>query len=264
MPLVEVARHKRSPYAKQRPDPLKLSSMPNLARAKHRYSSDESNKYGRHFRSKIKRGMSNIRTYVKSQIYHVEVTSNPSPRTSPVDLDGLLDGHTVDRQVPEEKQVIAISSLKRKLSKRFLSTLNIPGTVVVKPELRRPPSIQTMLSIQSSTGATSIGPIPETPPTSEGTITTGSPGSIRRYDLDLPLLDQISARKLSTIPELDKKQMTTVKTCEATAAAKIFLETRYHTLMYSDSARKTRAENLEQRLSMLRLPPYLKHRIRRA
>ena len=98
------------------------------------------------------------------------------------------------------------NSIRRKLSKRILDP---PGTVIVKHELRRLPSLDKVL-------------------------------------------------------EMDKELLVSVKTCEAAAAAKIFLETRHNSLMSPINARQARGDVLEQRLLTLRRPAFIKHRIRLA
>lgn len=278
MPLADIARRQHSPHPSRRPNPRKLPSMPNLARGKQeQFHTDALTYCGRNIKAKIRRGMSNIRTYVRSQI-HFESSPISSPRSPPavgIDADSLHSLMTtsgVTSDVPGVPQVnkVVFNSLRRKISQRVLATLN-PGTVIVKPELRCPPSVPVF----HSSGTTAQ--LTETPPTSEGTTTTVSPGSVRRYEVpsitekrhdmstvNLPLTDHSPIRKLSTIPETDKKQIVSVKTCEATAAAKIYLETRYNSFLSGTDARQTRGDNLDQRLSMMRLPPYLKHRIRRS
>ena len=192
----------------------------------------------------------------------------------------MVYGYHFEEKINPNSSSTGFNSLRRKLSQRVLGTLNT-GTVIVKPELRRPPSIQTMLSVQSSGGTSPVN-LAETPPTSEGTVNTNStksfrhhdiiPSTVHRYDLDLsaadnqlyPLVDPITARKLSTIPEADTQQLSAVRMIEATAAAKIYLETHYAAKLQDVTPRERRQEVLEQRLSAMRIPPYLKHRIRRA
>ena len=134
-------------------------------------------------------------------------------------------------------------SLHRKISQRLRDTFTHSSpTIIHKPELRSRPSVQTICNDESSATSDSLS-LPcsgststtqkcsSTPPTSlsDGTM-SGSPGSIRRHEVDLAATnDQLLVlfnhnntrpRKLSTIHEVDKKQMATIKTVEATAAAK--------------------------------------------
>lgn len=132
----------------------------------------------------------------------------------------------------------SIGSLRRKISQRFLQAFSPPSpTIVVKPELRARPSVQTLaidrsstasgtLSLHSSSGTTQLNG--STPPTSEGTM-SGSPGSVLRHDLEmhapheqLLVISEQSEwpRKLSTVHEVDGQQIATIRTVEATAAAK--------------------------------------------
>lgn len=131
--------------------------------------------------------------------------------------------------------------LRRRISQRFRDTF-IPSspTIIRKPELRSRPSVQTIchermsatsgtLSLQSSASASTTQKDSSTPPTSEGTA-SGSPGSVRRHDIDLAAANDqlllifdhnsICPRKLSTIHEVNNQQVATIKTVEATAAAK--------------------------------------------
>lgn len=281
MPLTEIGRRQQSPRPWRRPVTLKLSSVPSIARGRQRQSSADSVLYGqRNIRAKFRRGLTNIRAFVKSQLWQNDFPST-SPLGSPPALKSDFEFETQsvahsEASAGTHATKIAFTSIRRRLSKRGLLDLQ-PGTIIVKHELRRPPSLYTMSSVQSD--GTSLRHTTETPPTSEGTITAGSPSSILKYDkpshgsrkqdsdipvTNLPLLDPLSTRKLSTIPEMDKKLLTSVKTCEAAAAAKIFLETRFNNLLSGTNARQARGENLEQRLLTMRIPPYLKHRIRRA
>ncbi|KAJ9654021.1 hypothetical protein H2198_006876 [Neophaeococcomyces mojaviensis] len=184
------------------------------------------------------------------------------------------------QSAPQNSQVSNRSSLRRKLSTKLLSTFNSSPTVVVKPELRARPSVQTISNARSST--TSSAPSTpsststmqhngSTPPTSDGT-NTGSSGSVLRHELDLSAINNQhlvffeqnnTQRKLSTIQEIDGNQIATIKTIEATAAAKIFFETHFNALLHQESPRLNRRKELEERLTKMQLPPYLNHRIRR-
>lgn len=271
MPLAEFAGRQDIPRPWRRPNPLKLPSIPALARGRQRQSSVEFPVYGQSkFRTRLRHGVTNIRVYFRSHFAPNERIAKSdcsgSPPASILDQFGsTISIHSEGPRCPRAPDT-KFSSLRRKLSSRVLLDTQ-PGTIIVKPELRRPPSLHTLSSIQSDT--TSLPQVVDTPPTSEGTTTVGSPGSIYRHEnASMPApkhqqFDLLASRKLSTIPEMDKTHLTSVKTCEAAAAAKVFLETRYNNLFSSTSARQARGESLEQRLTMMRLPPYLKHRIRR-
>ncbi|KAK5098447.1 hypothetical protein LTS08_006580 [Lithohypha guttulata] len=175
------------------------------------------------------------------------------------------------------------TSLRRKISLRFMNSFSPASpTVIVKPELRARPSVQTLrvcqspalsgnTSSQSSSSTSTTLNNGSTPPTSAGTA-TGSPSSVLHYDMNvaatdnqlLILFEQANLpRKLSTIHEVDGQPNLTIKTVEATAAARIFFETHFNALLNVASPRRKRYEDLEQRLSRMQLPAYLKHRIRR-
>lgn len=144
--------------------------------------------------------------------------------------------HTPGQASPASSH--SIISLRRKISQKFVHAFSPPSpTIVVKPELRARPSVQSLandrsstasgtLSLQSSGGTAQLHG--STPPTSEGTM-AGSPASVLRHDLEihapnnqlLVIAEQTDwPRKLSTIHEVDGRQIATIKTVEATAAAK--------------------------------------------
>lgn len=138
--------------------------------------------------------------------------------------------------------ITSAQSIRRRISQRFRDTLSPSSpTVIVKPKLRARPSVQLMSvdhssAISSSSSSNSQGSTStmqkhtsSTPFTSDGTLSGHSPRSITRVELDLaPASDQLlilsgmneTTRKLSTIQEVDKQYLATIKTIEATAAAK--------------------------------------------
>lgn len=132
-------------------------------------------------------------------------------------------------------------SLRRRISQKFRDSFTPSSpTVIRKPELRSRPSVQTICNDRSSQTSGYLSPLSSgsasttqnhnsTPPTSDGKA-SGSPGSVRRHEIDLAaandqllvLFDHnnVCPRKLSTVHELDNQLIATIKTVEATAAAK--------------------------------------------
>lgn len=241
-------------------------------------SSQSTANYNRNIRQRLHRGMSSIRTFFKSRIGDSDNYTNntattdallvscndvqPGFRSTPslcknplmlqlanVDIEKrMAKNESLVHQSPEHELTrqntpvsnCSVNSLRRKLSQKFLNTFSPSSpTVIVKPELRSRPSVQTMcnqrssatsatLSLQSSGSSSTKRINDSTPPTSEGTL-TGSPGSVRHHELDitatddhlLVLFEQNNLpRKLSTIHKIDGQQIATIKTVEATAAAK--------------------------------------------
>ncbi|RMZ80875.1 hypothetical protein DV737_g2756, partial [Chaetothyriales sp. CBS 132003] len=78
-----------------------------------------------------------------------------------------------------------------------------------------------------------------------------------------PSYDFLTRPKLATIPEGDFPPSISVLTVEAAAAAKVFFETYFDTLVCGPNARQYRGWNLDQRLRQLQLPRQLQYRARR-
>lgn len=162
------------------------------------------------------------------------------------------------------------SVLYNKLQHKILNTFNNDPTVVVKPSLRSRPSVQTLqneapdwmpsqLSSSPSTYVDSSGSSPKnankyTPVTSDGLPST--PSSVRRYegislvdnDQSLLLNYNTVASRLSTIPENSNQRTATIRTVEATAAAKIFFEKHFKVILSGLAPRQIRKERLEAQL----------------
>lgn len=254
-----------------RPNPLKLPNLngftfpsKQLARRQHTKLSSGSN--GSNIRQKFQRGVSNIRTFFKSRIqesdacdtehgaaqallisqdaFHTgfggSMFANPlrlqltGVPMSEIDGDFLADTNDpVPCNTPTSHRSAA--SLRRRVSSKLLKSITSSPTVIVKPELRSRPSVQTIYNgcTSASSTSTSTQNSPSTtnkdsstPPTSEGTF-PGSSGSVCRLDPSTTN-DQLLVlfechnlpRKLSTIQEIDSQQIATIRTIEATAAAK--------------------------------------------
>ena len=272
--------HRPRPNPLKLPSLSRISSTNRLKRTLSSGEPQSPGPNGGIIRRKLHRGISSIRSFFKSRIgesdsydgeknnTHAVLYTNqgrtagfssaPSLTRNPLRIQ--LTGADVEKvpsklaaldQSPAEHEASGQTSpvstksvglLRRKLSQRLMNTFS-PScpTVVVKPELRQRPSVQTIANdrsaVTSGTLSMSSGKRSgsatqnhsSTPPTSEGTL-TGSPGSVRKQDFDLAamneqllvLLDRNdAARKLSTIHEVDGKQVATIKTVEATAAAKL-------------------------------------------
>lgn len=275
MTITDLVRNPEAGTPRLRPNPLKLphlntftsSSKPPTKR-QHSKLSDESN--ASNIRQKLQRGVSNIRTFFRSRPQESDhCDEHDGAQTLLASQDGFHRGfmHRSGSANPLRLQLTgvplsemdgtfltessshgsapcntpvshrSIASLRRRISSKLLNSISSSPTVIVKPELRSRPSVQTICngrgsasSASASTQSTSstTKKNSSTPPTSEGT-TSGSPVSICRQDLDLSATnDQLLVlfeqhnlpRKLSTIQEIDGQQIATIKTIEATAAAK--------------------------------------------
>lgn len=278
MTLTDIARQQER-TASRRPNPLKIPSIPGIARPKRTFSSVSGNGNSK-IRQRLSRGVSNIRSLFKSRTADSDNYNNDYPPTQAllISQNGTQAGfgsapsltknplrlHLTGIDMSEQERQLLLNSgarsaepgsnrqesplsynsagpLHRRISQRFRDTFTYSNpTVIRKPELRSRPSVQTIcndrsstasgsLSLQGSGSASTTQKHSSTPPTSDG-MSSGSPGSVRRHEVDsaaasaqlLVLFDQnnVCPRKLSTIYEVDKQQMATIKTVEATAAAK--------------------------------------------
>lgn len=161
-------------------------------------------------------------------------------------------------------------ALHAKLHHRLQQTFGNHPTVVIRSGVRSRPSVQTLqtespdwmppqLSSSPSTYNSGSGSSPKgadksTPATSDGL--PGTPTSVRHYegitlmDHDQSLIFNHDAMGpiLSTIPEATNVASLSIKTVEATAAAKIFFETHFNTVMKKAEPRQLRRERLEAEL----------------
>lgn len=274
MTITDLVRNREGVSPRLRPNPLKLPQINKFSFAskqpvKRHHSKVSSDSNGSNLRHKLQKGVSNIRTFFRSRNQESDPndTEHLTTQTVTVSQDGSshssskpLTGSTnplrlkltgaslndADSAVPTSSckhesvpcntpvSHRSIASLRRRVSTRLLSSLTSSPTVIIKPELRSRPSVQTICyerasmsdnsaTTQSTSSTTKKGD--STPPTSEGT----TPGSVYHQDIDpcttsdqlLVLFDYHNLpRKLSTIHEIDGRQIATIKTVEATAAAK--------------------------------------------
>lgn len=166
----------------------------------------------------------------------------------------------------------AAPGLKRRFSNKVYEVFTQP-TVVHRSELRARPSIQAVRETFEtvSTGDSVGSPLGQasTPPTSNETTPT-SWSSVLRHDslspLDTPntLVVPEELGRLSPISEATITNQPSILTAEATANAKIFLETHFNTVLNGMSPRAARFWELEQKLDALNLPPETQSRARRA
>lgn len=165
------------------------------------------------------------------------------------------------------------SKIQHKLQQHFG---NHP-TVVVKTGLRSRPSVQTLqnevpdwvasqMSSSPSTYTSGSGSSPKganksTPATSDGY--PSSPTSVRHHegitlvDHDQSIIlgpDSVPSSRLSTIPEASASASVSIKTVEATAAAKVFFEVHFNTILNARSPRDIREQELETRMRELSMP----------
>lgn len=276
MTITELVRSPEGVPSRLRQNPLKLPHLgsltfPSRPPIKRHRSKLSSGSNGSNIRQKLQRGVSNIRTFFRSRnqesdhydnehgaaqalllsqddlqsglTYNAEcanplrlhLTNVPMSEIDGTFLTGAGTSESAPCNTPASRR--SVVSLKRRISSKLLGSITSSPTVIIKPELRSRPSVQTICyergsasSISASTQSTSSTTKKDssTPPTSEGTV-SGSPGSVRRQDLDLSATsDQLLVlfehrnlpRRLSTIQEIDGQHIATIKTVEATAAAK--------------------------------------------
>lgn len=272
MTITDLLRSQEGGPSRLRSNPLKLPGLnsPTFGARltpKRHHSKLSSASSGSNIRQKLQKGVSNIRTFFKSRVQDsdnndkdsiaiqglrisqdgshasfarsasnllkLQLTGVPM---NELDSSSLRDNSTHE-SVPCNTPVShrSVASLGRKISSKLLSSIHSSPTVIVKPELRSRPSVQTVCSghppARSTSTSTQSTPSTvqkdsSTPPTSEGT-TSGSPTSVYHKDLSAPndqllvLFDHNNLpRKLSTIQEIDGQQIATIRTIEATAAAK--------------------------------------------
>lgn len=282
MTLTDLLRNPEAGAHHTRPNPLKfpysntfaLPSKPPTKRQHSKLSSDN----GSNIRQKFQRGVSNIRTFFRSRPQESDHsdTEHGVAQALLVSPDGFYPGlkqgsgsanplrlHLTGVPMSEMDSTFlaetctlgsapcntpisyrSVASLRRRISSKLLNSISSSPTVIVKPELRSRPSVQTICTGRGSTSSASASASASTqsttsttkknsstPPTSEGTTSgsPGSPGSICRQDINLSATnDQLLVlfehhnlpRKLSTIQEIDGQQIATIRTIEATAAAK--------------------------------------------
>lgn len=276
MTITDLVRNPEGPSPRLRPNPLRLPRLnsftfPSRPTVKRQRSKLSSGSNGSNIRQKLQRGVSNIRTFFRSRnqdsdhydtehgvaqallisqdgghsgFTHRTTSANPlrlhltTVSTREIE-DSILTEADTHESAPCNKPVSyrSVTPLRRRISSKLLASITSSPTVIIKPELRSRPSVQTICYDRDSTNSTSASTQhtssttkkeSSTPPTSEGTM-PGSPGSVCRQDLDLAatndqllvLLDHRNVpRKLSTIQEIDGQQIATIRTIEATASAK--------------------------------------------
>jgi hypothetical protein len=175
-------------------------------------------------------------------------------------------------------------TLQSKLHNKIQQTFGTQPTVVVRNSLRSRPSLQTLSNNANasasqpsspSTYTSGSGPFPtvanqSTPATSDST--PASPSSVRHYE-GISLVDHeqylvfdhdfLHSSALSTIPEHTWATTLSIKTVEATAAAKAFFESHFNNILNGASPRDLRERELEVRMRELCVPSALQYEARR-
>ncbi|KPI39482.1 Serine/threonine-protein kinase cbk1 [Cyphellophora attinorum] len=174
-------------------------------------------------------------------------------------------------------------TLANKIQHRLQQTFSNHPTVVHRSNLRTRPSVHTlqtdspewMLSQVSSSpsaytsgsGSSPKDPHKSTPATSNSEGSPATPTSVRHYE---PIIiadnDQLitfgydvnrPASRMSTIPESTAGPSLSVKTVEATAAAKVFFETHFNNMLNGFCPRDSREKSLMARMRELYVPSML-------
>jgi tRNA A-37 threonylcarbamoyl transferase component Bud32 len=175
-------------------------------------------------------------------------------------------------------------TLQTKLHNKIQQTFGVQPTVIVRNNLRSRPSVQTLSNSATAWGSQpsspstytgGSGPSPNianqsTPATSDST--PASPGSVRRYE-GISLVDNeqylvfdhdfLHSSALSTIPEHTWATTLSIKTVEATAAAKIFFESHFNNILNNACPRDLRERALEVCMRELSVPSALQYEARR-
>ncbi|EXJ93195.1 AGC/NDR/NDR protein kinase [Capronia epimyces CBS 606.96] len=168
--------------------------------------------------------------------------------------------------------------LQRRITQKFQQAFGNP-TVVRRSELRSRPSIQTLAfeaaeatstqpsSNPSTLNSSSSSPIARktsTPLTSEPVTpkSMGRPGSMNSFDIDRQIY--FAEARLTPIPESSTLPPISIKTVESAAAAKVFFEMHFNSLLGGDAPRAVRRRMLELNLREHHLSPNSQYRARKA
>lgn len=168
--------------------------------------------------------------------------------------------------------------LQRRITQKFQQAFGNP-TVVRRSELRSRPSAQTLAldaaeaisTQQSSTPSTlnsrSASPTTRktsTPLTSEPVTpkSMGRPGSMNSFDIDRQTY--FAEARLTPIPESSALPPLSIKTVESAAAAKVFFEMHFNSLLNDTAPRAVRRRVLELKLREHHLSPNGQYRARKA
>jgi serine/threonine protein kinase len=140
-------------------------------------------------------------------------------------------------------------------SRPSIQTLNPPIQSTIGPHQSSSPSVHSRWSTfspqdgQKSTPATSDGPIVSPSVFHHDSILLEENDRVINFSHDLT-----NQPRLTPIPEGAVLPGLSIKTVEATATAKIFLETHFNTFLNTPDTRKLRRFELEKRLVELQLP----------
>jgi hypothetical protein len=212
-----------------------------------------------------------------------------SPLSTSPPSDGVLNEDFLDRfpsSLPRElRRSISTPGLPQRLSQRLNQAFTGPGTTK-KSEIKPRLSLQTLHSAQNGPNGATFSSTPSTyasgstsspqdaqqftPATSNGTM---SPASVVHYDgrsapeTDRAVrftLDTNLQSRLSPIPEGAALPGLSILTVEATATAKIFLETYFNECYRSPFIRASKRHDLETTMYQLQMSPFAQDRVKKA
>ncbi|RVX66249.1 hypothetical protein B0A52_10176 [Exophiala mesophila] len=227
-------------------------------------------------------GMNDIIESDRCRLRHQSAEPSPEvhvPNNVEESAELLQSDRLRAQAVPQDQPV---PSLQRRLSQRLLSAFNNgPSTVVVRPEMRSRPSVQTFAvdnhspasAVDSSTPSTLNSGSSSTHGRAAATVTPQTsepvtPTSIRPYgsaqSFDTERQHCVDDRILTPIPEAVVVETATIKTAETAASAKLFLETYFNSLFQAGPTRSLRRQKLQAMLRDLGLSIDEEYKARKA
>ncbi|OCT46415.1 protein kinase [Cladophialophora carrionii] len=192
------------------------------------------------------------------------------------------DEYNFSDTLDTSKRSHSAPGLQRRVSQRFRQAFgNGNCTVVKRANMRSRPSVQTLAMESAAATSTQLSPTPSTinsvnsfwethtnastpltsyPPTPQSVVRRDSVDS---FDIERhPIMTE--SRLLAPIPETTSLPILTIKTVEAAATAKMYLELHFNSLLNGTPARKLRHRDLERMIKEHHLPLESQDRARKA
>lgn len=174
----------------------------------------------------------------------------------------------------------SLPGLQRRITQKFQQAFGNP-TVVRRSELRSRPSLQTFAMEATESTSAQLSSTPSTINSGSGTpnkratstpltsmpVTPRSSLARREYMNSFDIDHQTyfaETRLLTPIPETAALPSLTIQTVEAAAAAKVFFEMHFNSLMNVTPGRALRQQELEMRIREHHLPASSQYRARKA
>jgi hypothetical protein len=192
------------------------------------------------------------------------------------------DEYNFSDALDASKRSQSAPGLQRRVSQRFRQAFgNGNCTVVKRPNVRSRPSVQTLAMESAAATSMQLSPTPSTinsgnsfwgTHTNASTPLTSDPSTPRSvvhhdsmdsFDIERRMI-MTESRLLTPIPETSSLPVLTIKTVEAAATAKMYLELQFNSLLNDQPIRKLRQRDLDKLLRERHLPPESQDRARRA